>query len=180
MKESHEILDFWFEEIDPSYWFSKDLYFDEQVRTRFFETYKQALTGKTSMWRSTPRGRLAEVILLDQFPRNMFRDKPESFASDSLALHLSKEAVRLGEDQKLSSVEKSFLYMPYMHSEDRATHIEALHLFSQPGLEYNLKFELKHKVIIDRFGRYPHRNRVLGRASTAEEIEFLKGPDSSF
>ena len=118
--------------------------------------------------------------MLDQFSRNIYRDDARSFASDTLALALAQEAVASGADQSLSAVERSFLYMPYMHSESAAIHIVAMQLFDQPGLESNLEFEKRHKAIIDRFGRYPHRNAVLGRASTPEEVEFLKQPGSSF
>ena len=110
----------------------------------------------------------------------MFRDSAESFAFDSLALVLAQEAVSSGVDKQLQQIEKSFLYMPYMHSESAIIHEQAVELFSQPGLENNLAFEHKHKDIIDRFGRYPHRNEILGRESTPEEIEFLQQPGSSF
>lgn len=174
------VLDFWFEEIDPSFWFMKDDLFDQQIRTRFSKTYDYVVAGNSVTWRQTPEGRLAEVIVLDQFARNMFRDTPKAFAADPLALHLAQEAVRVGDDQKLYLEQRSFIYMPYMHSENAEVHKKALELFSQKGLEENLKFEILHKNIIDRFGRYPHRNKVLGRTSTPEEIEFLKTPGSSF
>lgn len=178
--DSQAVLDFWFEEIDPSFWFMKDNLFDQQILSRFSKTYDDVVAGKTSLWRKTPQGRLAEVIVLDQFSRNMFRDTAKAFSGDELALHLAQEAVRVGDDQKLPLVQRSFLYMPYMHSEDREIHKEAVRLFSQKGLENNYKYELLHKDIIDRFGRYPHRNKILGRVSTLEEIEFLKKPGSSF
>lgn len=180
MKTAQEILDFWFEEIDPSFWFMKDDLFDQQLRDRFLETHQDVVDGKTSSWRSTAEGRLAEIIVLDQFSRNMFRETPQAFSSDELALHLAQEAVRLGEDKKLPIVQRNFIYMPYMHSESATVHKEAVKLFSQPGLENNLKYEIAHKNIIDRFGRYPHRNKILGRISTAEELEFLRQPGSSF
>ncbi|WII72593.1 DUF924 family protein [Bdellovibrio sp. 22V] len=176
----NDILDFWFEEIDPSFWFMKDELFDQRLRARFHKAHEETVAGVTALWRNSPEGRLAEVIVLDQFSRNMFRNSPQAFASDPLALHLAQEAVRVGDDQKLPTVQKSFLYMPYMHSESREIHEKAVTLFSQPGLEDSLKYELQHKAIIDRFGRYPHRNKVLGRTSTPEEIEFLKQPGSSF
>lgn len=174
-----KILDFWFEEIDPSYWFMKDDLFDQKIRDRFMETYK-FVVNEGFTWRLSPSGRLAEIIVLDQFPRNMFRDKPEAFVSDHLALLAAQEAVQVGADLYLPVSQRSFIYMPYMHSENPQAHEEAVRLFSTPGLEYNLKYELAHKAIIDRFGRYPHRNKVLGRQSTPEEEEFLKMPGSSF
>ncbi|MFI7918815.1 DUF924 family protein, partial [Acinetobacter baumannii] len=114
-------------------------------------------------WRKTPEGRLAEIIVLDQFSRNIYRDQPESFAYDGLALALSQEAISLQLDAQLNPEQRSFLYMPFMHSESKLIHEFALKLFQRLGNEINLSFEKKHKVIIDRFGRYPHRNAILGR-----------------
>ena len=119
--------------------------------------------------------------MLDQFSRNIFRDTPCAFATDALALALAQCAVAAGVDRQLTKpAEKAFLYLPYMHSESPVIHQQAVKLFAQPGLEYNYEFELKHRAIIDRFGRYPHRNAVLGRTSTAAELAFLQEPDSSF
>ena len=118
--------------------------------------------------------------MLDQFSRNLFREDPRAFAQDGLALALAQEAISLQLDQQLSPKQRSFLYLPFMHSESKLIHEFALKLFQRLGNETNLAFEKKHKVIIDHFGRYPHRNAVLGRVSTAEEIEFLKQPNSSF
>lgn len=177
---SEDILQFWFEELTPEQWWVKDTDLDQKIRERFLETHHQAALGELFRWRDTPQGRLAEVIVLDQFPRNIYRGDPRSFATDPLALILSQEAIRLGEDRKLEIEKRAFLYLPFMHSESSLIHEEAVRLFSQPGLEYNLDFEIRHKRIIDRFGRYPHRNEILGRQSTPEEIEFLKEPDSSF
>ena len=121
-----------------------------------------------------------EIIVLDQFSRNLFRDSPQAFAQDSLALALAQEAISLNLDQQLSPEQRAFLYMPFMHSESKLIHEFALKLFQRLGNPTNLEFEKKHKVIIDRFGRYPHRNQILGRASTDEELTFLTQPDSSF
>ncbi|EAO7613966.1 DUF924 domain-containing protein, partial [Salmonella enterica] len=131
-------------------------------------------------WRKTAEGRLAEIIVLDQFSRNLFRDSPQAFAQDSLALALAQEAISLNLDQQLSPEQRAFLYMPFMHSESKLIHEFALKLFQRLGNPTNLEFEKKHKVIIDRFGRYPHRNQILGRESTDEELTFLTQPDSSF
>jgi uncharacterized protein (DUF924 family) len=174
------VLKFWFEEIDKSFWFKKDKNFDEQVRSRFAEVYAKVIAGETAHWRLSPEGQLAEIIVLDQFARNMFRNSPKAFAGDILALELAQDAVERGDDMALPIEQRAFLYMPFMHSEDKEVHAEAVKLFSQPGLEENLKFEILHKNIIDRFGRYPHRNEILGRESTPEEIEFLKTSGSSF
>ena len=178
--EPSDIITFWFEEIAPRQWFVKDSDFDEQIRQRFSDVHQAATQCELSPWRETPEGRLAEVIILDQFSRNLYRDTAQAFASDSLALALAQEAVSNGHDKALTPHQKAFLYMPWMHSESAVIHHEAVALFSQPGLEDNYQFELRHKAIIDRFGRYPHRNALLGRQSTPEELEFLQQPGSSF
>jgi len=130
--------------------------------------------------RDSAEGRLAEIILLDQFSRNLYRNSPLAFACDPLALGLAQEAIRAGVEAELTPVQRSFLYLPFMHSESLAIHQVALQLYERNGLESNLEFERLHKSIIERFGRYPHRNAVLGRQSTAEELAFLQEPGSSF
>lgn len=175
-----QVLEFWFEEIEPRQWWVKDENLDTLIRDRFAVLYDKAKSCELFSWRSRPEGRLAEIITLDQFPRNMFRDTPDAFATDSLALALAQEAVSLGFDQSLTPSQRSFLYMPYMHSESRAIHEVAVPLFRKNANESAYEYELKHKEIIDRFGRYPHRNEILGRASTPEEVEFLKLPGSGF
>ena len=174
------VIDFWFEEIDQKKWWIKDEAFDELVRQRFLAVHQQAKAGELFEWRKTAAGRLAEIIVLDQFSRNMFRDSAMAFAQDALALVLAQEAVSLGMDKTLPMQQRSFLYMPFMHSESLKIHEVAVGLFGQDGMEGNLDFELKHKVIIENFGRYPHRNSILGRQSTPAEVEFLKQPNSSF
>lgn len=178
--EYSEIVRFWFDEIDASMWFKKSEAFDQELRERFSTVHRAAAQGELYSWRGNPEGRLAEIIVLDQFSRNMFRDSAEAFSNDVVALVLSQEAVEKGDDQRIAPVQRAFMYMPFMHSESPVIHEQAVKLFSQPGLERNLEFELKHKAIIDRFGRYPHRNVVLGRESTGEELEFLQQPGSSF
>lgn len=173
-------LHFWFNELEPKQWFVKDESLDQEITERFTDLHQQAVQGELWSWRDSAKGRLAEIIVLDQFSRNMYRDQPQSFAADGMALLLAQEAIALGLDKTLEPKEQSFLYMPFMHSESKVIHEKALKLFSQPGLEYNLTYEEAHKKIIDRFGRYPHRNAILGRASTEEEIAFLKEPGSSF
>ncbi|MEM8860108.1 MAG: DUF924 family protein [Chloroflexota bacterium] len=172
-----EILKFWFEEIEPKKHWVKDEEFDQLIRDRFGEIHSAAIQCELYTWRSDPNGRLAEIIVLDQFSRNMFRDKPESFAYDGIALVLAQEAVAAGAHEQIDPEHKAFMLMPYMHSESAAIHEVAMELFADLG---NLEFEIKHKAIIDRFGRYPHRNDILGRESTPEEVEFLKEPGSSF
>ena len=175
-----DVMKFWFEEATPQQHFSKDDAFDAAIRARFADTHAAAACGELAAWRDMPEGRLAEVIVLDQFSRNLFRDDARAFACDGMALVLAQEAIRAGAERTLSPARRAFLYMPFMHSESRAVHVDAERLFRQPGLENNYAFELKHKAIIDRFGRYPHRNKLLGRATTPEELVFLEGPDSSF
>lgn len=177
----HEVvLTFWFEETEPRQWWRKDDEFDRAIRVRFAALHAQAARGELFGWRRVARGRLAEIIVLDQFSRNLYRDSPLCFAQDAMALVLAQEAIAAGAEQELNPVERSFLYLPFMHSESRNIHEIALELFRNNGLPGNLEYELKHKATIDRFGRYPHRNAILGRASTPEEIEFLKQPGSGF
>ena len=175
-----EILKFWFEELEPKQWWIKDLELDQLIIARFSEIHTRATCCELSVWRKTAQGRLAEIIVLDQFSRNMFRGSPFSFAYDALALALSQEAISSGANQHLIPVERNFIYMPFMHSESLQIHEQAVELFRSNGQQGNLDYELKHKVIIERFGRYPHRNKVLGRESTDDEIEFLQQPGSSF
>jgi len=175
-----KVLDFWFKEIDRSLWFKKDSEFDAQLSRRFKNLHLQASRCELWPWRTSAKGRLAEVIVLDQFSRNLFRDNPQAFASDALALALAQEAINRENDLELEFVERSFLYMPFMHSESLAIHESGCKLFSIQGLESSYEYELKHKEIIEKFGRYPHRNKILGRTSTEAELEFLKNPGSSF
>ena len=178
--EYAEIVHFWFDEIDTSLWFKKNETFDQQLRDRFSSVHRAAAAGELYSWRGNPGGRLAEIIVLDQFSRNMFRDSAEAFSCDTVALVLSQVAIETGDDQRIVPGRRAFLYMPFMHSESPVIHEQAVKLFSQPGMERNLEFEMKHKAIIDRFGRYPHRNAALGRESTREELEFLQQAGSSF
>ena len=183
MKMNHmqiSILNFWFEELTPAQWWRVDAALDQTIQARFGELHRAASAGELFEWRTTALGRLAEIIVLDQFSRNMHRGTALAFASDPMALALAQEAVRVGADQALPAQQRAFLYMPYMHSESALIHGHSERLFSASGLEANFKAALQHKAIIDRFGRYPHRNKILGRESTAQEIEFLQQPGSSF
>lgn len=175
-----QVITFWFKEIEPKMWWSTSPVFDELIRSRFLGTWQQAARAELFFWRGSAHGRLAEVIVLDQFSRNIHRNTPLAFAQDPLALVLSQEAVGQGVLNQLTPDEQAFLLMPFMHSESGLIHVQAERLFKQWTTENNYRYELRHKAIIDRFGRYPHRNRILGRESTAEEIEFLKQPGSSF
>lgn len=180
MRQYQGVIDFWFNEIEPKSWWIKDDVFDAEILQRFGTLHTAASRCECHAWREAPLGRLAEIIVLDQFSRNLYRDQPLAFACDPLSLALAQEAVAQQADQSLAPPQRAFLYMPYMHSESSAIHKIAVTLFEQSGMKSNLEFELKHQAIIDRFGRYPHRNTVLGRESTAEEIEFLQQPGASF
>ena len=175
-----DVLSFWFNEIEPSQRWVKDTNFDALITDRFSALHEQASKCELFEWRSSAQGRLAEILVLDQFSRNMFRDSPKAFSSDPLALALSQEAIFLGKHNKLNKVERSFLYMPYMHSESLSIHEVALKLYKENGIQSNLDFEIKHRDIIAKFGRYPHRNSILNRTSTVEEVAFLTQPGSSF
>lgn len=175
-----EILDFWFAQIDPKAWWRSDPDFDREVKKRFEDVLRQAAAGELYTWRATHKGRLAEIIVLDQFSRNIHRNTPRAFSQDSMALVLAQEAVAAGAPAVLAAAEIAFLLMPYMHSESKLIHVQAEALFRKHAAPENSDFELRHKAIIDRFGRYPHRNQILGRASTAEELAFLEQPGSSF
>lgn len=175
-----EILRFWFEEIDPAKWWAKDDAFDELIRAKFSEVHARATRCELFAWRAEAKGRLAEIIVLDQFSRNMFRGSSLAFAGDALALALAQEAISAGAEGALSPEERTFLYLPFMHSESLQIHAVALELYRKNGIQRNLDYAIRHRQIIERFGRYPHRNAVLGRQSTDEEIEFLKQPGSGF
>jgi uncharacterized protein (DUF924 family) len=176
----NEVLKFWFEETQPKQWWTVSPTFDQLITARFLNMLTEAAHGELYDWRIAPRGRLAEIIVLDQFSRNIHRNTPAAFAQDPTALVLAQEAVAAGALAQLSPTERSFLLLPYMHSESRAIHVIAENLYREYAPQGNYEFELKHKSIIYRFGRYPHRNSILGRVSTDEEIEFLTQPGSRF
>jgi uncharacterized protein (DUF924 family) len=178
--QPNTVLHFWFEELTDKQHFAKDDALDEMIRARFGPLLAAAARCELFAWRNTAEGRLAEIIVLDQFSRNVYRGTPNAFAQDSLALALAQELVASGQDRGLSQAQQRFAYMPYMHSESALIHVQAVMLFAQPGLEDALDFERRHKTIIDRFGRFPHRNAILGRAGTAQELAFLNEPGSSF
>jgi uncharacterized protein (DUF924 family) len=141
---------------------------------------QQAAAGELFSWRTTAEGRLAEIIVLDQFSRNLYRNTPQAYSQDPIALVLAQEAVESGALNLLNPTQRSFLLLPYMHSESRKIHAVAEELFKEFAPAGSYDFELRHKAIIDRFGRYPHRNEVLGRNSTPEELDFLAQPGSRF
>ena len=174
------VIRFWFEELEPKQHWVKDEILDSLIVDRFTILHHAATKGELWFWRKTAEGRLAEILILDQFSRNMYRDTARSFAYDQMALVLAQEAIAQGADKLLPVERRTFLYMPFMHSESLLVHEQAVYLFDQSGMENNYQFELKHKKIIERFGRYPHRNQILNRTSTPEELVFLQEPGSSF
>ncbi len=178
--QTEDILHFWFEELSPAQHFAQEDAIDAMIRVRFGATWQAAQRCELWSWRATPQGRLAEILVLDQFSRNIHRGLPQAFAQDTQALALAQELVAGQHDSAFTPPQRAFAYMPYMHSESAVIHEQAMRLFDQPGLENNFKFEVQHRDIIARFGRYPHRNAALGRTSTAQELVFLQQPGSSF
>ncbi len=178
--QASTILQFWFTELTAKQHYAKDAALDALIAQRFGATLEAASRCELFGWRDSPSGRLAEIIVLDQFSRNVWRDTPRAFAQDALALMLAQELIARGDDAQLAVAQRGFAYMPYMHSESVAIHQEALRLFAQPGMDNNLDFERRHLAILERFGRYPHRNAILERESTAEELAFLQQPGSGF
>lgn len=172
------ILHFWFREIPESKWWKKDPDFDELIRRRYAKVHRAATQGELHPWRQTPEGSLAEILILDQFSRQIYRDQALAFAYDGIALCLAQEMRSKGWDQKLTDSQKLFCYLPFMHSESKVIHQQAIEIFKEYGK--SIDFEQRHADIIFKFGRYPHRNQALGRKSTPAEIEFLKTPGSSF
>lgn len=169
-----KILKFWFEEVPAEKKFIKDPEFDLLVRKKFEEVYWEVFNGKTDSWRETPEGRLAEIIVLDQFARNMFRNTPQAFLGDGLALELVEDTISMGDDKKLNEEQRVFMYLPYMHSESLDVHEKAMSIFKSLGNKAIFEYEIKHKNIIKEFGRYPNRNKALNRESTPEEIVWLE------
>ncbi len=180
MKTKEHILDFWFKELSSEDWFSKNSELDLKIKEQFSSVHQAAIAGELWGWRATRDGALAEIIVIDQFSRQLFRNDPRSYAYDGIALVLAQQAVSRGYLDELSPEKAAFMLMPYMHSESLVIHEQAVKLFSSPGLEDNLKYEHMHKVILERFNRYPHRNASLGRQSTPEELAFLQEEGSSF
>lgn len=174
------ILNFWFDPEVKPFWFKKNQDFDQTIKQRFLNIYQQAIAGALNHWRNNARGTLALIIILDQFPRNMFRNTPQAFATDEQAAELTKYALRHNYEKNLSIEEQAFLYMPLMHSETHTDQAQCVELFTKLGKEDNLKFAFKHQEVIARFGRFPDRNQILGRESTTAEQEFLTQPGSSF
>lgn len=184
-----QILDFWFRP-DESYgkpplvWFAKNPEFDEALRTRFRTDYELAATGKLNCWQTSPQSCLALILLLDQFPRNFFRGQAKAFATDPQAIAVAKHALTNGFDRQLPYAQRWFVYLPFEHSENLDEQRRSVELFQQlredPASAQPLAFAIRHLGIIECFGRFPHRNPILGRTTTPEEAEFLKELHSSF
>lgn len=187
-----DVLDFWFGAPGSAEfgqtrkcWFEKNPAFDEEIRRRFLSALEDAAAERLAGWAAQPEGLLALIVLLDQFPRNLFRNQPRAFATDSLALGLARQALKQGFDGKLMPVQRVFAYLPYEHSEDLAMQDRSVTLFAglaegRDGFASYLDYAEKHRAVIRRFGRFPHRNAILGRASTPEEIEYLAQPGAGF
>ncbi len=169
-----EIVSFW-TEAGKDRWFKSDPAFDAEIRERFLDTYEAGAAGKLSRWDRSPEEALALVLLLDQFPRNMFRATPRAFATDQLALDAAKHAIDAGYDGKVAADLQPFFYMPFMHSEELAEQERCVALMKQGGNQENIKYAEIHRDAIKQFGRFPHRNEILGRQSTPEEIAYLEG-----
>jgi uncharacterized protein (DUF924 family) len=174
--DAKDVLDFWFGTLESEQWWKRDDKVDIEIATRFASVYDRLANAIPAHWLSSPRGQLAAIIVLDQFPRNIFRDHQRTFVTDAKALDIAGKAIAAGDDMKLSQVERGIMYMPYQHSEDGAVQERSVELFTALGDDLQLDFAIMHKQIIDRFGRFPHRNKILGRDSYPEEIEFLKQP----
>ena len=176
-----QIIDFWFHQTPDELLFKTDAAFDQRIRDRFGAVHRVAAAGELDSWMATPVGCLALVVALDQFPRNMFRGSPEAFASDDQALGVADAAIARGFDQQLAPRQRTFLYMPYQHSERLDHQRRSVELVARLDGEPDWpKYAERHLEIIARFGRFPHRNAVLGRETTAAEAAFLRQPNSSF
>ncbi len=186
MSRQEEILDFWFGEEDGfrEAWFRRDDEFDREIHDRFREDYEKAAAGELDDWKSSPRGALALILLLDQFPRNLFRDAPRAYATDEKAREIADYAVSTGLDRGVRPIERTFVYLPFEHSEDVEDQRRSVELFLALDSELDtpdiLDYAVRHREVIERFGRFPHRNEILGRASTPEEAAFLGERNSSF
>ena len=171
---------FWFEELKPGDWFKKSEERDATIKQRFAAIYDRLREGAPASWLETPDGYVAAIIVLDQFPRNMFRGEKQSFATDPLALELAKQAIAGGIDAELPPIKRWALYLPFEHSEAAADQARCIELMTALRNPVALDWALRHKAVVDRFGRFPHRNAILGRATTEEEAEFLREPGSTF
>lgn len=178
MTTAQTLIDFWFSPRVAKLWFNSTPAFDDELRERFADTYQAGYHGELDDWEATALGALALVILFDQIPLNIFRKQPQSFATEARAREVAARAIARGFDAELDDPQKAFLYMPYMHSEKLADQDTSVDLFTRAGLKNNLRFAQHHREIVRRFGRFPHRNEILGRESTAEEVAWLASKDA--
>lgn len=178
MKTPDDVLDFWFSARVRPQWFAASPELDEEIRATFLDTCRAAAAGRLTDWAQSPRGALALVILLDQFPRNLFRGDARAFAAGTQALRVAGAAIDRGFDARLSDEQKGFLYLPFMHSESLDDQNRSVALHEQAGLTDNLKWARHHRALIERFGCFPHRNAVLGRESTPQERTYLEQEDA--
>lgn len=170
----NEIVEFWFsDEVRPK-WFSSTNEFDQQLRDKYLETWGLARAGKYDFWELEAKGALALVIILDQFPLNMFRQDARQYSTEAHARQIAGRAIEKGLDQALTDEQKGFMYLPFMHSESMQDQDRAIELYTLNGLQKNLPYAQHHRDIVQRFGRFPHRNKALGRESTQQEIDYLK------
>lgn len=172
------VVEFWFSAQVRPLWFNSTPAFDAELRESFLETYRAALDGELAHWADSPEGALALVICLDQLPLNMFRNQAESFAGEAASRQIAAAAIERGFDQALDKIQKVFLYMPFMHSENLADQDRAIELFELAGLADNLHWAKHHREIVSRFGRFPHRNAILGRHSSQEELAYLASDEA--
>ena len=168
-----ELVDFWFSAEARKLWYNSTPAFDQLLRERYLDLWQQACRGELDHWQKSAVGSLALIIMLDQFPLNMFRGNAQSFSSEAQSREVARAAIARGFDSDLPAEQCSFLYMPFMHSEELEDQILAIELFAQPGLESNLRFAKHHHAIVEKFGRFPHRNAALGRDSSDSEVEYL-------
>ncbi len=172
------ILEFWFSGEAPKHWFDSTRELEQLVVDRFLPVWQAATNGELAAWESTPQGALALVIVLDQFPLNMFRGRPESFSTEAQARQVTLRALEAGYDRELEGAQKAFLYIPLMHSESLADQELSVALYEAAGLTDSLKWAYHHRDLIRRYGRFPHRNAILGRESTPEEIAYLNSDEA--
>ena len=177
-QDIQNLLDYWYSPRLAKHWFASTPALDDEIRQRYEGLWQRAANGELDVWNDTPDGALALVIVLDQLPLNMFRGKPQAFATEQRAVAVARQAVARGDDQRLPRERLQFLYMPLMHSENLADQDQSVALFERAGLSENLRFAEHHRNIVRRFGRFPHRNAILGRASTAEELAWLASPEA--
>lgn len=174
----NSILDFWFSEPASKRWFKSNSEFDEQIRNKFNPIWELASDNKLDHWQKIPESALALIIILDQFPLNMFRGTAKSYSTEKKAINITHFAISNKYDSKLTYIQLPFLYMPLMHSENFDDQTLSVSMFEKAGLESNLRFAKHHRTIIQQFGRFPHRNEILNRVSTKEELEYLASPEA--